>query len=717
MIEEEARLEQLERNLDTLARRVAVLEGGLEPMAQPPGPPSWSPPAAGSPATWAERQNRPPIPPTPRPAPRRAPKARHAWRDANLEDLLGGRVLAWVGGAALVLGVAFLFAVAVSRGWIGEGARTLLAGAGSFALVLVGVWLHELKGRTDAALAAVGAGLSALFVTVTVAAQVYDLLPEPIALALALLVGATGTALAVRWESRVIAALGIVGSLLSPVLADAPLDGGTVALLFVAMSSAVAVLVWQRWDWLALVGFVVVTPQWVAWLFGSASLAGALAALLGFGALGVAAAVGHELRVAADRLPVSSSFMLVLNAMVVAAAGWLALDELGHQALAKGWLWALAAAHVAVGLTAARSSRVPRELAVLALALGVLLADVAFALVADGPVLTLGWALTGVGFAAVARRLPTSAPDLMLAQVGLGAHIALAVLQALVSDPSLEALVDGGRPSLAAAISLVAVAAGCFVSARLSETGRPTARIALDTLGLAAVAYLTAVSLDGAALVAVWAVESAGLAAIARRDRDEVAFWGSLAFLALAALHALVFEATPDSLVSGVDEPPAAALALGAVTAGFAWGGYWLPLSTERRRALFSAAAVSALYLASVLIVTPFQPGADSGAEFVDLEVRQQGQMLLSVFWALVGVAGLVAGLRRDLRALRLGCLGLLLLTVAKVFLFDLATLTSVYRVVSFIGLGLLLLGAAFVWQRLRPRGLPDLREAPRGIR
>jgi uncharacterized membrane protein len=51
------------------------------------------------------------------------------------------------------------------------------------------------------------------------------------------------------------------------------------------------------------------------------------------------------------------------------------------------------------------------------------------------------------------------------------------------------------------------------------------------------------------------------------------------------------------------------------------------------------------------------------------------------------------------------------------VFLFDLATLTSVYRVVSFVGLGVLLLAGAFIWQRLRPRALPDLRETPTALR
>ena len=79
------------------------------------------------------------------------------------------------------------------------------------------------------------------------------------------------------------------------------------------------------------------------------------------------------------------------------------------------------------------------------------------------------------------------------------------------------------------------------------------------------------------------------------------------------------------------------------------------------------------------------------------------------MFWALVDVCTLVLGLRKDLAVLRLAGLALLGVTVAKVFLFDLATLTSMYRVVSFVGLGVLLLAGAFIWQRLRPRALPQI--------
>jgi uncharacterized membrane protein len=114
--------------------------------------------------------------------------------------------------------------------------------------------------------------------------------------------------------------------------------------------------------------------------------------------------------------------------------------------------------------------------------------------------------------------------------------------------------------------------------------------------------------------------------------------------------------------------------------------------------------------------VTAFQPG-DVAQVAGELGPRQLGQLLLSGLWTVTGVTALVVGLRRDVRPLRLGALALLLVTVGKVFLYDLATLTSLYRVGSFIGLGLLLLLAAGVWQRMRPRPLADLREVPPVLR
>jgi uncharacterized membrane protein len=276
--------------------------------------------------------------------------------------------------------------------------------------------------------------------------------------------------------------------------------------------------------------------------------------------------------------------------------------------------------------------------------------------------------------------------------------------------------VAAGGLTAAGAAGVVALAAGCLVSARLAGEGRLEWRVALDAIGLVAVAYLTALSLDGESLVLAWAAASVALGAIARRFDDVPAACASLGFLGLAALHAFALTAPPSSLVTGLLDPLAGVAALGAVAAAAILAARALPRLHQRQAfVLHAGAAVTLLYLASGLVVTPFESG--DAVDSALLSAHQQGQMVLSVFWALVGVGTLVLGLRRDLAVLRLAALALLGVTIAKVFLFDLATLTSIYRVVPFIGLGLLLLAGAFVWQRLRPRALPDLRETPDGVR
>jgi uncharacterized membrane protein len=665
-------------------------------------------------ARLAELEGRRPV--TPRPslpvrewvAPRRSiptPKVRRKLGVEGVEDLLGGRVLAWVGGLAVLVGIVFLLAIAVSRGWIGEEARTVMAGVASLALLGFGVRLFEHRGRTEAALAATAVGIAGLFATVTVASQVYELIPGLLGLAGAIAIGAVATALAIHWRAQGIGALGIVGALLGPVLVDAPNTGGAMALLFVATASATAVLMWQRWNWLAFATFLLTAPQWVWWLLDAEPGAvPAVLALSGFGLLYVAGAAGFEIRMSAPRLRVSSTVLLALNALVLGAAGWLALDS-------DGWLVALAAAHLAAGLAGVRSKRVSHELSLVAFGLGTILGDVAFSQLASGLPLVLGWAAGAVGFAGLVKLTRARSADLAFASLGLGGHITLALGQALASANS-----DDLGPALAA---LGAVAVGCFVSARLAQDGHRVWRIVLDALGLAVVAYLSAIAFDGLALVLAWSAEAVALTRLAHGSKDPVATAGAGAFLGGALALTLGELAAPDALVYGLDPALPALGALAAVAGATALAAFWLPaLHPRLRPALGVAAALVVLYAVSAALVTPFQPGGETaGLPLAELGIRQQGQALLSALWALVGLGALVGGLVRDARALRLGGLALLATAVGKVFLFDLSSLTSVYRVASFIVLGLLLLCGAFAWQRIRPRPVPDLRGMPERLR
>src|SRR4051812_17114575 len=112
----EDRIAALEARASTLEAKVRELEGGHAGAV-------WNPAAPEAPRFARPQAPRSAAPPSGPARPAAAlPPAR------SLEDFVGGSVLAWLGGFAVLAGLAFLLTIAISRGWIGEGARTALAG-------------------------------------------------------------------------------------------------------------------------------------------------------------------------------------------------------------------------------------------------------------------------------------------------------------------------------------------------------------------------------------------------------------------------------------------------------------------------------------------------------------------------------------------------------------------------------------------------------------
>jgi Predicted membrane protein (DUF2339) len=716
--EVEERLDQLERSLAATIgavedqarrfdRRLRRLETGA---ARVRCAESVAPPRAAESA---------PSPPVPRPHadPPRIPRGWALTNGTSLGDLIGGRGLAWLGGIAIVAGTVLFLALVISHGWIGREARVVLAAVGSVALIAGGVRLHARHGRTEAAIVMVGAGTVGAFATAIVAGDIYALIPPLAAVAGAMLAGATATALAIRWAGRAIGALGLLGALASPLLVGAPADAASLAVVATAAVAATWVVVWRRWGWLALGTVVISAPQWARWIDQGHAWPVELLVLTGFGALGLLGAAGTQLRDDRDRVRLASAVVLALNACIVAVVGRIALLDAAGETAATVWLAGLGAAHALIGLWPGSlalmrpsGTRVlPRPFRQLSVAIGVILLDVAFGLSATGVVLVAGWGAGAVLFAWLVRRVDRDSSDSLALTVGLGAHIGLVLIRTVIESAPIG--LQTGGSDLAQLASAAILAGSCLASARLAEGGRPLVRMSLDVIGLGAIAYLTAGALDGPALVAAWACEAIALDQIARRTGDRVAMLGALGFLGAAALYGLVVEAPPIGLTAGVENLGAAAIALGIIVVACVRFGQAQPAESRERRVFLAAGAATLLYLASIAIVTVFQPAGGAAVDtLLPLPVRQQGQVLLSAMWSLVGLAGLIAGLRRGCAPLRNGALSVLLLSVAKVFLYDLSVLTSIYRVISFIVLGLLLLAGAFAHQRLRPAPLPDMR-------
>lgn len=76
----------------------------------------------------------------------------------------------------------------------------------------------------------------------------------------------------------------------------------------------------------------------------------------------------------------------------------------------------------------------------------------------------------------------------------------------------------------------------------------------------------------------------------------------------------------------------------------------------------------------------------------------------VSIWWGLLGVGLIAGGFWRRLAPVRHTGLALLSVATAKAVFFDLASVSQEWRVVSFLTLGLLLLGVGVVYARLSAR-------------
>ncbi|MGH6629454.1 MAG: DUF2339 domain-containing protein, partial [Burkholderiales bacterium] len=81
---------------------------------------------------------------------------------------------------------------------------------------------------------------------------------------------------------------------------------------------------------------------------------------------------------------------------------------------------------------------------------------------------------------------------------------------------------------------------------------------------------------------------------------------------------------------------------------------------------------------------------------FDDLSHSVVVQTSLSIYWGLLGFIGMISGARTARRALWLTGAGFMVLVVLKLFLVDLGNSGTIERIISFIGIGILLLAVGY---------------------
>jgi uncharacterized membrane protein len=402
------------------------------------------------------------------------------------------------------------------------------------------------------------------------------------------------------------------------------------------------------------------------------------------------------------------------HALVRSAAGWLAgiagvyaaslgalglvqwLDDSGVQeAFERGQVLVLAvwgAVSIAAVVVGRRLDSIQLRTGGLLLAAGSVLQAATFDLVVlDGD--RLGAAFLVAAVTVLATAFADEFPGLA-GRLSFPA-VVLAVISVPLTVAGLLVVIEGhdGAVLLGITAFYLALAAGVFTRDRDFS-------VALWGPALVVGVFAASELVHGNWLVLAWSAAAAALAIVSRYVHEERLALGSAGYLALALAYAIGVKAPPDDFFTANASPAAGvpsllcALAAGIVFVIFA-------LSDERRHTVRVLAGVGAaalaIYAISLTILGLFEWAGTASVE-TDF---QRGHSAVSAFWGIVGLATLYVGLARELRALRLAGFALFGLALAKLFLYDLANLSSITRALSFLAVGAVLLLAGFFYQRL----------------
>jgi uncharacterized membrane protein len=653
---------------------------------------------------------------------------------AELEEQLSSRLLAWVGGIALVLGAMFFLSLAFSRGWIGPEARVLIGLVAGAAALLSGAWLFERGNRTPATvLTGVGVGTGAL--ALFAASRLYGFIPIEVAL-LALLVVALGTAeIALRANSQAVAVFGLIATTFAPPVLGASPNLATVTFLGIALVGTALISFGRSWPWLAFLAFLFTAPQASRWFYSEPNTALAVAGIGAFWAINALAATGSALARVRPTVHRASASLLVLNALfAIGSIHFVLPDDPFARSAALLVLAGLQGA-LALPLLLRSPGRHPFGVLAAGLAAGILAIGIAIEL--GGIASPIGNTILATAVAWVAIRFRERSAAAWAAAIG-----SLAIAHVVAFEYPGDAFGQssaqgwpftspGGIVSVVMAASLLIVAVlawRSFTDVPLRGPWRWTASQALAGGSLGAIAvmgYASGFEFQPDFIVVAWsalAIATSGVAAYVRRDRPA---WLSAAttaavFIGMGAWEALTVVTRPGRLLvdphrTGGIVPllNTASLALAAVAVALGVGAWVLTRWSPARPAgagrdplasgAIAAAGAVILYLVSIAIVDAFQTRVTPSTS--SSEIATQAQVALSIAWVLVGAGAFAIGLVRRVGVARGFGLGLLGLATAKVFLFDLAALDVSYRVLSFLGLGGVLLASSFVAARFRAPG------------
>lgn len=687
------RLTRLER-LERVIPAPVVAQPVAEPPVVPPpvvAPPVVAPPVAARPVVAPPVVHEPVAPARPvvrqavTPEPMTAPEV----DEESLESRIGGRWLLYIGVIAIVIGVAYFQKLAIDNNWIGETARVIEGAVLGLALIYGGTRFVR-AGYAIYGEMICGGGVAILYVSCYAAFNLYHLIERPAAFALMVAITAVAAFLADRQNSQGLAVLAVGGGFATPFMLPGHADAQVALFTYVAILISGTVVLARRHDWAFL--------YLVSYFFTLMTVAGW-----------------------ADRFYTSSKYLVTELFLTLFCAMFLViLSRLRHSdgaqdRFAAMFLWTSPVAYYMASLAILANHPKAMLLWFIAVMLAggflsmrvgarggllvwsaVALPLLAWARVYNGPAwLWPGLATVG-GIYAIA--LAAQLHNLFNRDDAGESDIAWIHLNGLLMFAAAHFLLEVNHLAVTGTFAASFAAWHGVLAAALLKRRRDVA-LHFGALGFTLLSIAIALEFDGAAVTIGWACEGAAIVALGLRERSDWLRAGGTALFAVALFQTTGLLIAPAPLHHVVALNPRAAA--GAVVVALSYVLAWLhyrDASAPDRDVAIGAALIAAQVMTLVLFTSEIH------AYWAVRDGRFARELMVSVTWGIYATALIIIGLRQDYAPIRYFAIGVLTLTIIKVFFADMAELDRIYRVSSVIGLGIVLLVTSYLYNRARRR-------------
>lgn len=717
-------------HINSLSNRITVLEKRSQGIQAPPVP------VTDTPVTTREPVAEPAVPmpsAAPTTMPIGSPLPVYTRGEVRHDEVKTGTWFASIGALALVMALGFLLRYAFVHNIITEPLRVLLGIGAGFICLVIGYYLRNKY--ADYAGIVAGAGLGLMYISAYAAHAAYNLVSYPTALTMIFVISVIGMVGSMRVRSSIFAIWALVGAYLTPLLlgSNASDIGYFLAYLTILNLYSVSTSVWYKWSSVTVTNLVGTCLMFYssAGLDKGNELAASIFLVINFLVFFAASVVRYVKD--RERLQEQDYVVSAGSAFIFYISLYIVLNEtlssyaLGVMtlifALFYGITWYM------VRATEQAPSYFRYESGAFALGFLTLAVPVAF----DYSTVTLFWAVEAIIFGLIATRIGSSIAAFFSTALFIGVASRLIAIDRImhgVNNVTSEMFMLNKTFLSAVAVVIMMVVMIVLYNVNKNKFKDENVSIFSEAKPRSHINILIFVSLGLVATMVSLEVS------VFNKSTDLL----PLLYMVLASIGVLL----------GIEYGSRSIRVVSYITAGIAvMNGYFM--SYKVTTPFFNERIVLSLVYAGLLIVIAYAVYSARKNEVVfterdiikpvDNDERQviakggfifanivalaaitreimyyfetisrspsrvnAERVTISVTWLLYGVGLLVLGIAKKLISARKLSVVLLSIVIVKIFLFDTAGLSDIYRFVAYGILGVMLLVVGYLYNKYKER-------------